>query len=119
MKTGPSSDVGTELLFENDRVRVWQLSLGPGETSPQHRHEADYVYVYLMESRIAVESVGSVPVAAAYDDGYVQYREVGPGVEHRIRNVGPAAHRQIIVELKGPSRSRTPGAPQTNGRKRP
>ena len=40
-----SRDVGTELLFENDRVRVKGKELAHGESSPYHRHESDYVYV--------------------------------------------------------------------------
>ena len=37
--------VGTKLLFENDRVKVWEMSLAPGEESDVHRHELDYVMV--------------------------------------------------------------------------
>jgi hypothetical protein len=29
----PSDRIGTELLFENDRVRVWDMVLEPGEAS--------------------------------------------------------------------------------------
>ena len=37
-----SEDIGTKLLFENDRVRVWDLALAPGESTGMHRHENDY-----------------------------------------------------------------------------
>ena len=42
-----SPDVGTKLLFENDRVRVWDLCLQPGEGTGLHRHENDYLYVVI------------------------------------------------------------------------
>ena len=32
-------DVGTAVLFENDRVRVWELTLAPGESSDTHEHQ--------------------------------------------------------------------------------
>ena len=38
-----SEDIGTKLLFENDRVRVWDLALAPGESTGMHRHENDYI----------------------------------------------------------------------------
>ena len=32
-------DVGTKLLFENHRVRIWELALEPGVVVPQHSLE--------------------------------------------------------------------------------
>lgn len=118
MKEPVSNAVGTELLFENERIRLWDMVLRPGEASALHRHETDYVYVYLTPSQIAIERPGEAIATAAYDNGFVQYTEVGGGVEHRIRNTGDALHRQIILEFKGPSRSAEPRTPQGNGRKR-
>jgi hypothetical protein len=31
-------DVANGFLFENDRVRVWQMDLAPGESSDFHEH---------------------------------------------------------------------------------
>jgi hypothetical protein len=117
MKKSISTAIGTELLFENERIRLWDMVLRPGETSALHRHEKDYVYVYLAPSRITVERPGLAPATDAYDNGYVQYTEVGVGVEHQIRNSGNTVHRQIIVEFMEPSRSATPQTPQSNGRR--
>ena len=33
----PLGDVGTKLLYEDDRVRIWEIALGPGEETPPHR----------------------------------------------------------------------------------
>ena len=32
MATPPTELVGTSLMFENERVRVWDLALAPGES---------------------------------------------------------------------------------------
>ena len=48
-------DVATRLLFENDRVRVWEMDLAPGERSATHRHDLDYVLVQLEGDRIAAD----------------------------------------------------------------
>lgn len=113
------TDIGTELLFENDRIRVWQMILQPGEESPLHRHEGDYVFVYTTPSVITAYLEGQPPFTTTFEDGFVQYTEVGKGVVHKIRNDGPEVHRQILFELKGASASPTPLTPETNGRGRP
>jgi quercetin dioxygenase-like cupin family protein len=97
----PSTSVGTELLFENDVVRVWSLELAPGEASPFHRHELDYVYVYVTPSTLAyMGEPGRVERVREYGDGYVRYTSVGSGIQHHIRNVAETVHRQVLVELK-------------------
>ena len=45
-------DVATKVLFENDRVRVWEMRLAPGEDSPVHRHDLDYLLVQIDGERI-------------------------------------------------------------------
>jgi hypothetical protein len=32
----PTTAAGTELLFENELIRVWETLLGPGDSSPIH-----------------------------------------------------------------------------------
>ena len=36
------SDPGDELVFANDRVRVWAMNLGPGESIFFHAHQHDH-----------------------------------------------------------------------------
>jgi quercetin dioxygenase-like cupin family protein len=35
--------VGQRVIFENERVRIWQMCLEPGEESDFHEHKLDYV----------------------------------------------------------------------------
>ncbi|HEY2106822.1 MAG TPA: hypothetical protein VGH29_13590 [Candidatus Binataceae bacterium] len=39
-KIGP---VATDLLFENDQIKIWQMNRGPGESFWHHYHNYDYV----------------------------------------------------------------------------
>jgi beta-alanine degradation protein BauB len=119
MQSQITTDIGTELLFENDRVRVWQMVLQPGQESPHHRHEGDYVFVYTTPSRMTAFLEGQPPSTSDFDEGYVQYTEVGDGTNHHIRNDGTLEHRQILVEFKGPSVAASLQTPQNNGRSRP
>jgi quercetin dioxygenase-like cupin family protein len=118
MQNQLSTEIGTELLFENDRIRVWQMVLQPGEESPHHRHQADYVFVYTTPSRMTAFLEGQEPSTSDFDEGYVQYTEVGPGTNHHIRNSGTIEHRQILVEIKGPSVAQALQTPENNGRSR-
>jgi quercetin dioxygenase-like cupin family protein len=119
MQSQITTDIGTELLFENERIRVWQMILQPGEESPHHFHEGDYVFIYTTPSRMTAFLEGQPPATADFDDGFVQYTEVGPGTSHHIRNDGTLPHRQILVEFKGPSLASTLTKPETNGRTHP
>ena len=98
-------DVGTELLFENDRVKVWRMDLEPGEQSDLHRHEYDMVLIHLSGDRIAVvpepdtESPFKEYMEADVSSGLTVFIPRG-GVE-RAHNVGSEPYHEIIVELKG------------------
>jgi quercetin dioxygenase-like cupin family protein len=109
-----SHQVGTKLLFENDRVRVWEMVLQPGQESTYHEHSADYLFVYVTKSRLEAIQQGKPPETSEQEPGFVQFTEVGSGIQHKVRNVGDGEHREILVELKGPSRAREPQEPETN-----
>jgi beta-alanine degradation protein BauB len=119
MQSEITTSIGTELLFENDRIRVWDMVLQPGEESPHHLHEGDYVFIYTTPSRITAFLENQPPSTSEFDDGFVQYTEVGPGTTHYIRNDATVEHRQILVEFKGPSVAAALRTPEHNGRTRP
>jgi hypothetical protein len=54
-------NVATRLLLENERVRIWEMDLAPGERSATHRHDLDYVLVQIKGDRV---SGISNPIAA-------------------------------------------------------
>lgn len=112
----PPNRVGTELVFENEAVRVWIMDLQPGDDSPFHRHLDDYVIVYTTPSKIEVHIPGEPNRTDVFDDGYVAYTNVGDGIMHSITNVSSEPHRQVIVELKDSTRQ---ASSSTNGRVRP
>jgi hypothetical protein len=96
--------IGTEVVFENDRVRVWEMRLAPGESSAVHRHDLDYLLVLLEGDKIAAEPEPDTQGAfheyleADVEQGAVVYVERG-GVETAI-NVGEQPYREVIIELK-------------------
>jgi predicted metal-dependent enzyme (double-stranded beta helix superfamily) len=99
-------DIGTKVIYENDAVRVWRLTLGPGEESPIHRHELDHLLIQVSGDRIAVipepdtEGPYKEELEADVLPGAVVHVRRG-GVE-RARNTGSQPYLEVIVELKEP-----------------
>ena len=95
--------VGTRLLLENRRVRVWDLTLAPGERLAFHRHRTSYLYRChaggLTLSRTP-DGQAAVFVSVA---GEAAYYEIGPDdvVVHDLENVGLTTVRFTTVELLG------------------
>lgn len=95
-------DVGNRLLFEDDRVRIWDMRLKPGEGSDLHRHELDYYLVMLEGDAIggvSPESEGTEPFAVPLEDG-VQVASIPRGSLEWSVNVGRETFYEIVIELK-------------------
>ena len=53
--------VGQEIVYENDRVRVWHIRLEPGERQPLHRHDHPYLVVAIEGAKNVVQTVDGGP----------------------------------------------------------
>jgi predicted metal-dependent enzyme (double-stranded beta helix superfamily) len=102
--TQPTERVGTRLMHEDERVRVWDLALAPGETLEKHVHRLDYLFVVVSGGliRFADPDDPSVSEDIQFEDDEVVFVEVGPDgkVDNRLTNVGKEYHRNFVVELK-------------------
>jgi mannose-6-phosphate isomerase-like protein (cupin superfamily) len=103
--TGPSrelGDVGTKLLFENDRVKVWEMVLEPGESSDPHRHEYEYFFVVIEGESIDADflegSTDRKSIQIPVEPGRVVY--VPPGNTETAVNRSDVTYREVLVELK-------------------
>ena len=97
-------DIGDSILFEDDRVRIWDYRLAPGETGGYHRHDLDYLLVQISGDRVAaVPEPDSEGEYNEYVEAVVIPGQVFPikrgGVE-RARNIGEKEYFEIIIELK-------------------
>lgn len=91
------AEVGTKLVFENERVRVWEFTLQPGEAIAEHRHAHDYFFYPLEGGTLEVTRSSGV-TRATLDAGKVYYRKGGDS--HAARNVNDTRYHEILVELK-------------------
>ena len=105
--------VGTQKVFEDDRVNVWHLDLEPGEQGERHTHKLDYVVRILSGSTLEVfgpdgELLDTVELESG---GAVSFRVEGdqivsdrPGypvvpATHSARNIGESTFREVLILL--------------------
>lgn len=99
-------DPGT-LLFENERVRVWELVMRPGEICNWHRHDHDHLLVVFEGCRVHGVKADGSEVERDIPDGKVLFMPASPLVEI-ARNVSPdKTLRELIIDLKDPSAATT------------
>ncbi len=106
--------VGTQKVFENDRVVVWHLDLEPGEQGERHTHELDFVVHVLAGSSLEVygpddellygveRQAGEAVSFRLQGDQVVSNLPGHAGVPatHSVRNVGPSTFKEVLIEFK-------------------
>ena len=97
----PLGNVATELLFENDLVRVWEMRLAPGERSDRHRHNLPYVMCIVEGSQVDAEIEGAGRIEIPVQPGSVFF--VPPGATETAINASGQLFREILIELKSPT----------------
>ncbi|QNP41706.1 cupin domain-containing protein [Lysobacter solisilvae (ex Woo and Kim 2020)] len=87
-----------KVVIDNDKVRVIELQMAPGQSTGMHSH-GDNIVVFL-SSGMAMQTMA---------DGTTRAMERKPGeviwsdpVTHDTKNTGKAMVRTLIIELKEP-----------------
>jgi len=97
-RENPNGPIGTEIVFENDQVRVWDMHVAPGGKKPWHHHTLDYVIINVTGGKIELENVAGKSVIADGRVGGVIWRDAGE--KHELRNLSGKPYQNILVELK-------------------
>jgi len=86
----PNGCVGTELLSESDRVRVWTIRLKPGERVGFHRHVLDYFWSAIAPGRGRQHLQDGSTVEHAYQAGETRHESYRKGEfkVHDLVNIG-------------------------------
>lgn len=101
---GPTNyDVGTAQLGENDRVKVWEIKIGPGQRCPFHCHRTSYYWVAHTDGVARVTFTDGTYEDYPHKAGEVTYIEVAPDerLVHDLTNVGDTELVFTTVELLG------------------
>lgn len=92
--------IGSQILYEDDQLRIWEVAAGPGEAFPQHFHTLDYVTVSITEADIEVHEADGRIIRHHRVPGDYLVTHVGDGQLHELRNVGSTPYRNRLIEFK-------------------
>lgn len=114
---------GDTLVFENDRVRVWSMTLAAnGGMFDFHQHHHDHLILWPDAGRAEAQQLGDEEWTVRQDaqPGFCLFKTVGsesPLPPHRIRNLEDHPVTHYIIELiSEPSPSATALPAETNDR---
>ena len=98
-----TSEPSHHLVFQNEYVRVFDVTVAPKATTLVHRHNNDYLFVTLGDSDVISTRVGEKPAPLHLKDGEVRFT---PGnFAHAAINESERPFHNITIELLKPSRS--------------
>ena len=91
-------EIGTRVLLKNSRVRVWEVSLQPGEAQGWHLHHNPYVVLCLSTSPCHMDWLDGSPARQLSETvGGSVYRPVSP--VHMLTNDGDALYLNRLIEV--------------------
>ena len=95
----PLGDIATDVLFENDAVKIWNLIVNPGESSDWHMHERDYVTIVVEEPASRSSTTTGTAEDSPSSPGTWRYHDEHK--IHRVVNNSDTRYVNVLVELKG------------------
>ncbi len=86
-----------KLLMENERVRVLDIRLQPGEKAPMHNHPNDHVVYVMNNAKFKLTFPDGKSNEVDLTEGQTVWMEAG---SHETENIGTSEAHNLVVELK-------------------
>ncbi len=98
----PNPCVGSQLLSETERTRVWIIRLAPGERIGFHRHVLDYFWTAVSGGRGRQHVHDGTTVEYTYAPGETRHETYAKGEfkVHDLENLGDREMVFMTVEFK-------------------
>ena len=99
--------VGSVLVSETERVRVWSLTIPPGGSCGFHRHVLNYFWTALTPGTARGWFEDGSVTTSVHTVGQTRHMDFGPGeyMVHSVENTGETELRFTTVEfLDSPNR---------------
>jgi len=90
------TSIGSRIILDNDRVRVLELRLKPGQKESMHSHPQFLVYVLNSAKMRMTSSLGEVK-EVELERGQLIW---GEPLSHAGENIGSTELHELIIELK-------------------
>lgn len=94
-----SSDIG-QPLFENKRIKLWQIELGPKERLPFRKHSNSYSCNCLTDGLVLSRNINGEVDLLRFERGETYFRECDAEAIHDLENIGENTVVITIVEEK-------------------
>jgi quercetin dioxygenase-like cupin family protein len=104
-------EVGQRLLSETERVKIWYISLKPGERLPVHKHLLDYFWTVTSAGHGQSHAHDGSQAEHTYQVGETLHRKFDGGefMMHDLQNIGETDLAFITVEfVDSPNSTNTP-----------
>jgi quercetin dioxygenase-like cupin family protein len=85
------------LLFENDKVRVMEVRLKPGQKAPMHNHPNDHVVYVEKDAQWKLTFPDGKDAVVDLKAGKALWLEAGA---HATENVGKTDGHNLVIEIK-------------------
>jgi len=106
--------VGTNVVFEDEKIKVWEFNLEPGQQTGVHTHEMEYVFYVINGSTLEVfDADGKFVMPLEFKDGdvlplrlegdelvVVGNESLRVPATHSARNAGSSTYREVLIEKK-------------------
>ena len=97
--------------FENEFVRVWDVTLEAQDETLWHIHHYDDVVISFGNAKLQVETIGAAPVDSRWKSGEVRFNKAA--YTHRAINIGMTPFHNLTIELLKPGGGPA-GSPKQN-----
>ena len=88
---------GYNLIMENEKVRVMEMKLKPGEKSPMHNHPNDHVVYVFNNAKFKLSFPDGNSSEFELKAGQALWIEAGP---HETENIGTTNGHNLVTEIK-------------------
>jgi len=98
----PNPCVGSILLSENERTRVWMIRLAPGQRTGFHRHVLDYFWTSISGGRARQHMQDGTTLECTYEPGETRHESYGKG-EFKVHDLQNLSDKEMVfmtVEFK-------------------
>jgi beta-alanine degradation protein BauB len=94
-KRNPNPCVGSVLVSESDRVRVWMIRLAPGERIGFHRHVLDYFWTSVSGGRGRQHVHDGTTVEYTYAPGETRHETYSAG-EYKVHDLENLGDKEMV-----------------------
>jgi quercetin dioxygenase-like cupin family protein len=95
--------------FENEFVRVYDVTVEPGDATLYHTHSNDYIFVNLTNTRLKAQTLGAAAIDLPVKIGQTVFSKAP--ITHLVANPDTVPYRNITVEILKTPRVETGKSP--------